>query len=281
MCEYKKSLREVIRKLGVSNGDIVYVASNITLFMHVARKQYGVQTDEDKEKFLNCFIDILKEFVTESGTLLFPTYTWTFCRDHFFDRRQTKSEVGALNNWILEERKDFVRTKHPIYSFMVWGKDKQYLTELDNEDSWGIGSPFEYLYHNKAKMLLLDVHLRQCFTFMHYVEECIKVPFRYFKNFRGRYVDTDGSETERSYTMFVRDLDIESDINEPDSMLIEPGVMKESVWNGIKLRLVDLAASYEIYSKDLLENGGLQCYRFKNYALDWKSPQTHVDDLNN
>lgn len=281
MYDYRTPLKTIINNLGVGRGDIVYVASDITLLLNMVRKQYCVRSVNDRNEFLDCFIDVLQETVTSEGTLLFPMYTWIFCSKHLFDRRNTKSEVGALNNWILENREDFQRTKHPMYSFMVWGRDAKYLAELDNEDSWGEGSPFEYLHQHKAKMLMVDVHLKQCFTFMHYVEECINVPFRYLKNFRGIYKDNDGSESERSYTMFVRDLDIVSEPYEPDSMLIEPGVMKEYSWQGIPLRIIDLSAAFDIYKEDFLDNAGRQCYKFDNYTIDWNSSQTHIDDLNN
>lgn len=281
MYVYEESLKNTLINLGVTKGDIVYVASDITLMLNVIRKQYGIRTVEERNKFLNCFVDILQDIVTLQGTLLFPMYTWKFCSEHLFDRRTTKSEVGVLNNWIFDNRKDFQRTKHPMYSFMVWGKDSKYLLELNNIDSWGAGSPFEYFHHNKAKMLLLDVHLKQCFTFMHYVEECINIPCRYLKNFRGKYIDNDGSKSERSYTMFVRDLNIDSEAYEPDTMLTEPGVMVENDWLGIPLRLVDLAESYDIYRHDFLNNAGRNCYKFTNYILDCNSPKTHNDDLNN
>lgn len=45
---------------------------------------------------------------------------------------------------------------------------------------------------------------------MHYVEEKIRVPYRYMKEFVGSYVDESGLEEQRKYSMYVRDLQIES-----------------------------------------------------------------------
>lgn len=277
---FLEDLRLVFYSLGLKKGDIVYVASNITLLLNTARKKYNVKTDAERNIFLNNLIDSLQKIVSEEGTILFPMYTWGFCRKKTFDRQVTKCEVGILNNWVMDKRRDFIRTRHPIYSFMVWGKDAKYLESLENKDSWGKGSPFEYLHIKKAKMLMLDVHLKQCFTFMHYVEQCINVPFRYLKKFRSHYID-DGSDTERSYTMFVRDLDIDSEIYEPDSMLIDPGVMKEKYCEGVGIRLVELFDAYDVYKNDFIYNAGRKCYKFKNYVLNWNTPQTHPDDLYN
>ena len=130
-------------------------------------------------------------------------------------------------------------------------------------------------------MLLIDVHLKQCYTFMHYVEERIRVPYRYMKNFRINYIDKDGIESERSYTMFVRDLAIDSIQHTPDDKLLETGIMTETKWLDIPVRLVDMAQSYSVYENDLRYNRGKWCYIFSSYELDWKGGQTHPDELNN
>lgn len=281
MEEYLTDLRHTLKALGINKGDILYVASDITLLLNNFRKKYGVVTFKERDQFLNDFIDILKDVLGSEGTLLFPVYTWDFCRKKVFNIKTTKSEVGALNNWVLLKRTDFCRTAHPIYSFMVCGKDAPELLKMNNLDSWGEDSPFGYFYRKHAKMLLVDVHLKQCFTFMHYVEEKLQVPYRYMKNFRSLYVDKNGEKTERSYNMFVRDLDIESEPYEPDVFLFEAGVMVEEKWLDVPFRLVDLYSSYDVYKNDFLFNKGNLCYKFVNYELDWTTGQTHSDDLNN
>ena len=129
-------------------------------------------------------------------------------------------------------------------------------------------------------MLLLDVHLKQCYTFMHYVEEQIHVPFRYMKSFRMSYIDRNGAESSRCYRMFVRDLAIDSDPFEPDEFLLKSGIMVEGMWLDIPVRVIDMAESYSIYENDLLNNKGKMCYIFSGYELDWENKQTHPDDLN-
>lgn len=281
MKQYVVELKKALVNLGVKQGDIIYIASDITLLLNNVRKKYEIKTVKDRNIFLNEVVDTLKELISYEGTILFPMFTWEFCRKKTFDIKNTKSEVGALNNWILQNRADFLRTAHPIYSFMVWGKDAEKLLRMNNVDSWGSDSPFEYFYKEHAKMLLLDVHLKQCFTFMHYVEESIRVPYRYLKNFRSQYINDNGVEEERSYTMFVRDLDIDSEPFEPDEFLLEPGVMIEDKWLEIPLRCVDLYKSYDVYKNDFLFNKGKNCYKFINYELNWDVKQTHSDDLNN
>lgn len=63
--------------------------------------------------------------------------------------------------------------------------------------------------------------MNQCFTFMHYVEKELKVPYRYMKAFNSKYIDEQGEVEERTYSMYVRDLDIESETCLSEEFLVD------------------------------------------------------------
>ena len=279
--EMLASLPDAMKQAGIGKGDMLYIASDASLLLLEARKKCGVKTVEQRNTFLHYFIDVLQEAVGTQGTLMFPVFTWAFCHGEGFDARRTLGEVGALNNWILEYRKDFCRTKHPLYSFMVWGKEANTLLSMENKCAWGENSPFSYLYHNNGKMLLLNVTLQRGFTFMHYVEESVHVPYRYYKNFRGTYKDLNGIETERSYIMYVRDLAISSKGYAPDSMLEDKGIVKIAKWGDLTMKGFSLVEAFSIVEDDLRNNAGRMCYKFANYELEWGKGATHADDLGN
>ncbi|MBO6179165.1 MAG: AAC(3) family N-acetyltransferase [Selenomonadaceae bacterium] len=274
-------LQEKLRELNIQKGDILYVASDITKVLVEAGRGKSLKNKEDRDVFLRHLTDSFQSAVGAEGTLLFPVFTWDFCRKKPFSRKNTPGEVGAYNNWILKELKDFVRTRHPLYSFMVWGKYADELTRLQNEEAFGVDSPFAWLHKNKGKMLLVSVSLQRAFTFMHYVEASLRVPYRYLKNFRSEYEDYDGTVEMRNYTMYVRDLDIISHEYMPDEFLEKPQVMRSVFWQNIPLKVIDLDKSYKIFADDLKNNGGKNCYKFENYQIDWLKGATHKDDLNN
>lgn len=91
----------------------------------------------------NRLIDAICESVGEEGTVLIRMFSWDFCHGKGYDARRTLSQVGALGNIALK-REDFRRTKHPMYSWMVWGKYKDYLCDLDYIDSFGKESVFAW-----------------------------------------------------------------------------------------------------------------------------------------
>ncbi len=276
--QYIRNLTDEFKSLGVAQGDILYVASDVTHLTLDACRQCGLKGKKNIDVFYGLFIDSMQQMVGPEGTLLFPMFTWSFCKGSPYDVRTTPGEVGAINNWILNNRTDFVRTAHPLYSFLVWGRDADELVSMKNRTAWGQDSPFAYLHRNHAKNLIIDVSLGGSFTFLHYVEETIRVPHRYFKDFQGLYTDADGNESERTYTMYVRDLAIESKQVTPDDCLVEAGVAKKTMFGKIGIQLVDLAGAFPVIEDNLKNYSGDNWYDFFGYKLDWEAGQTHPDE---
>lgn len=210
MCLEKsgKSLKDTLCQLGVREGDILYISSDIKTFLFNLAIKKSITKKFGRDKALGEFVDLFQEVISEKGTLMFPVFSWEWCRGKRFDYKRTKGEVGTLSNWVLENRLDFVRTKHPIYSFLVWGKDAEYLKQMDNQDAWSHASPFYYLQTQGAKQLLFNIEAYQGFTFGHYLEQEVAVPYRHPKYFFGEYIDENGVKETRMYSMYVRDMEI-------------------------------------------------------------------------
>lgn len=233
---------------GLKKGDVVMVSSDITgLFSSCL---------EHGEKFdINVFIDEIIKVIGPEGTLLFPTYSWSFCKGETFDYFKTACKTGALGTIALK-RKDFKRSKHPIYSFAVVGKYQDLICGMNNTESWGQDSPFAFFEKIKAKNVIIDCQYNDCFTFVHYVEQTTGVPYRYHKNFTADYIDENGDVSQRTYSMYVRDydLDADTDMTEMGKELEEKGISKVFLINNICYRVVDLAASFKPIEEDIKFN---------------------------
>lgn len=246
--EYVK-LKNIAGKLNVNKGDVLLVSSDLKGLLFQCL-EHGDDTD------LNVFLESLMDAVGSEGTILLPTFNWDFCNGVTFDYHRSPSRTGSLGKAALK-RKDFIRTKHPLYSFAVWGKDARRLYEMENKDSFGHDSPFAYLKEVRAKNLFIDVSYQDSFTFAHYVEEWEgNVPYRYVKDFTAGYIDEQGMEEVRTYSMFVRDLDknVQVTINPMEEQFAETGAVRKYVINGVDFRLLDLDKSYELMKEDILNN---------------------------
>lgn len=242
-------LKDIAGILDIGKGDTLLVSSDLK------RLLFQCLEHEDSTD-LNVFLESLMQAVGTEGTILLPTFNWDFCNGITFDYRRTPSRTGSLGKMALK-RRDFVRTKHPIYSFAVWGKDAGKLYEMENRDSFGQDSPFAYLREVQAKNLFIDVSYQDSFTFAHYVEEWEgKVPYRYVKNFTAGYIDGQAKEEERTYSMFVRNLDlnVQVTINPMEEQFARAGVVQAYAINGVDFRLLDLGKAYELMKEDILHN---------------------------
>ena len=265
-----------LKKLGVKNGDILYISSDFTLFLADLADTYGI---ENINYELNTLIDNLQELVGNNGTILFPIFSWEFNKAKTFDIKNTKGSTGAISNWILQNRKDFLRTKHPMYSFMVWGKDARSLANINNVDAFGQFSPFGYIHKNNAKMIFFDISVRQGITFVHYAEEILQVPYRYFKSFCSDYIDENGVKSKRSYVMYVRDLAIQSHEYLSDEFFESKGILSKTNFDKHSVKIISCKNAFNIMQDDFLNNFGKNMYIFDNYTIDWTKSSTHSDEI--
>jgi aminoglycoside 3-N-acetyltransferase len=169
----RSDFTRAIKKVGIKRGDIIFVHSDISSF--------GKIVSENKDGFFDSLITILKNTVGESGTIIMPTFTYSFTQDKIFDVNNSPSTVGALTEY-FRKLPDVERTVEPMLSVVVWGKQKRHFSEVGNE-SFGIGSIFHKLHSLKGKILFLGT--RSC-TFFHYIEKMHGVPYRFDKKISGR-----------------------------------------------------------------------------------------------
>ncbi|MBO4904366.1 MAG: DUF4910 domain-containing protein [Lachnospiraceae bacterium] len=250
MSEYIK-LRDLAAHLGLKRGDRVYVTSDVKGLLYEIMHHYD-ETD------LNILIDGIIDIIGNEGTLAFPTFNWSFCGGEPFDYYKTPAKTGSLCK-IAMERSDFKRTRHPIYSFAVWGKDTDELCALDNKSSFGDDSPFAYMVEHGYRNLFIDKDLEHSFVFVHYAEQSVghlHDNYRYLKDFTADYTDENGVTTRRTYDMNVRalDKDVTNVIYAFEDEFIEKGIMKRFYLNGLEFKIIELAQSHPILQEDVRHN---------------------------
>lgn len=233
---------------GIKKGDTLFVSSDVTMLLYKFHK--------NKEMLnLNDFIDFLQSLVGKNGNIIFPTYNWDFCSGKSFDYHKTPSMTGSLTNIALK-RKDFKRTKHPIYSFAVWGKDKDYLTSLDYVDSFGGESIFAWFEMVKAKNIFINVPYVNSATFIHHIEQKNSVNYRYIKDFTANYIDKNGNNSQKTYSMFVRYLDknVETLIEPMHEIFVKHKAVTESKFYDSTFRILDMPKAYKLVEEDIKYN---------------------------
>lgn len=242
-------IRELASHFRLNKGDNVFVTSDVKALLYDCI-QHNDETD------IQIIIDGIIDIIGPEGTLVFPTFNWAFCKGEAYNHYKTPCKTGSLGKEALK-RDDFRRTKHPIYSFAVWGKGQEEMCALENRSSFGIDSPFTYMLEHNFRNLFIDKDLQHSFVFVHYVEETVgPVSYRYLKDFTAEYTDEFNHTKTATYSMNVRDLDldVENVIYAYEPEFIEKGVMQRFYINDLEYKIVELKGAFPIIAEDVRHN---------------------------
>jgi aminoglycoside 3-N-acetyltransferase len=180
------SYLKLAEALPLKEDDVLFIASDLHTLAKDAKSR-GERFD------VNAFIESFQSVLVK-GTIVIPAYTDNLWNHDTFDIRKSKPTTGAMSNKVFR-RTDFSRTSDPLHSVFVWGRDMNEIMELNPTSTFGEDSVFGFLYRRKAKMICIDVHLQNSFTFVHYVEEKLRVKYRKHYHLNLTVIDKDGRET--------------------------------------------------------------------------------------
>jgi len=243
--------RQIADNLDIESGTIIWLAADLTLLAYKAMRQEG---SFDAAAFIGSF----QEKVGKNGTIVIPSFNFNLRNKEHFSRRSTTPITGALATEAMQKG-DFVRTAHPLHSFLVWGKEAPALGQLQNISSFGPGSPFEFLHNYQAKMLILGTKVSNAFTFVHYVEELQQVKYRKYKKIN---IFLEDENHWQEYLLFSKKLGWTMDMTGLEVILAENHISTEKIFNRIPCTLIDLTAALPAIREDILRNQARNIARF-------------------
>lgn len=176
------------------------------------------------------YLEAIRVAIGESGSVVVPTFNFGFARGEPYDPQTTPSVgMGAFSEYVrkLPEAR---RTSHPMQSVAVIGRDAEDLAGRDTLSAFDPGSAFERMLELDFKLLLLGAD-ETSISLTHICEQHAKVPYRYWKDFTGK-VRTGNDWEERTYRMFVRDLDLNPVLTLERVM---PRLQESGIWQACPL----------------------------------------------
>lgn len=249
--------QKIIDSFEIEKGSRIWLSSDVTKIAYIMKKA-GEKFEPLK------LLDYFKNVVGEGGTIMLPTFCFDFSNKGRYDYQHSKGVTGILGNVALEKG-DFIRTKHPMHSFAVWGHDRDILYDMENRHAFGKDSPFEYCNSKNVLQIMLGTDYVHAMTFVHYAETMCNVPYRFNKSFTGIYVTESGKEEERTYDYAARKLYVGTTekFNRIGKILEEKGVAQEIMFNNcIVSHKVCLGNSYNFICDDILHNQCRNIYDF-------------------
>lgn len=227
-------ITEVVRRLGAEAGD--------TLFAHAGMQGALRAEGESRQAKMDTVLAGLRGAL-QGGTLMLPTFSYSFCKGEDFDIARTPSTVGMLTEH-FRTRDGVRRTAEPIFSTAIEGPVPQpwldRLEAVEDKDCFGERSVFAYLWEIDALLLFFGVGFEFC-TYIYLVEQRQSVPYRWKKRFAGDVIGLDGVAAPVVADYLVRDLeaDVVNDFGPLAEELRERGALAEHrIPKGPRLRAV-------------------------------------------
>lgn len=182
-----KKIDNIFFESGIYNSKFVYIYSDFRLFF---KKENFSKTKMNK--FLNLF---LKRGIT----CITPAFSYT--KSGIFNVKKTKSRVGFLSNYMMKNHK-FVRSNHPIFSYVAVGKRKSLLKKL-GKSAFGKNSLHHQLLNKNCFFLNFNRPLKEGNTLMHHIEQKNRVNYRYEKTFTTKVFENN-RYVGKNFKAFVR-----------------------------------------------------------------------------
>lgn len=193
MADYTRGhLAASLAALGLGPGSVVYCHSNIGFFGALE----GVKS---RDELCEAVFDAVMAAIGPDGTLVVPTYSYSFSNGQDFDVAATVSKMGLFAEWV-RRHPDSVRSADPCFSVAAIGPRARGLCDGLPPNSFASDSTF-------ARFLALDGTLLNlnhpgC-TLLHHIERVLQVPYRFDKAFEGELVEGERRQRLR-WEIFVR-----------------------------------------------------------------------------
>ncbi len=239
----KNQIRAGLHDLGVMSGDLLLVHSSLRSFGYV---EGGADT----------VIDALLETVGDSGTVLVPTLTFTVLKSwpHLFSVGKAPSSSGRITE-TLRQRKEAVRSGHPVSSAAAIGSQAAYLTAAHRDTPCGPDSPYFRLYELGGKVVFFGASLGSNSVF-HCAEEIVRPAYLGFATIKGAIVeDRDGRRrtvTARRYDCFDRG--ITRHLGNMEPVFLERGLLQRAMIGESRTYVIDAQANVDVSCEVLTEN---------------------------
>ncbi len=178
----KEDIVEALKNIGVDDCKYLFLHSDISF----GRIAPGVKKKQLLDEVYGAIIEAIGD-----TKLIVPTFSYSFCNNEDYDANTTKTSMGALNEYIRKLPNRF-RTNDPLLSVSVPIELKE-LFNRNFDNSLGVNSALDVIHELKdIKFLFFGIRMGYCFTYLHYIEKMLDVPYRYDQPFDGNIITPEG-----------------------------------------------------------------------------------------
>lgn len=186
-------IKQALFNVGADQCDTLFIHSDI-MFGSLIR---GIKRIE--------LLDVLYEQIQTLNVrnIIVPTFTYSFPNGEDYDIANSRTSMGVFNEYVRNKNGRY-RTEDPLLSVSVPDHLENLFSNISCH-SLGDGSALDILHHmDNVKFLFLGAEMGECFTYVHYVEKMMNVPYRFDMPFKGRVIYPDGTVKIRVQTIHTQ-----------------------------------------------------------------------------
>ena len=193
----REEVLDSLRNAKISPGDCIMIHGDSAVAFQLK--------EHNMDKKLSLLFKLILNYIGKEGTLVVPTFTYSATNNEIFDVKNTTSKVGYFSEF-FRNIPGVLRSSHPIFSVAAYGKYKEIFANSSLKECFGKNSSFDLLHTLDGKIMNLGCSF-DFITYAHYVEEKLKVKYRYYKKFKGA-IKKDASLIKKTTRYFVGDRSI-------------------------------------------------------------------------
>jgi len=242
----KQDIVNALLKVGLQKDDNVSSQSNLGFFGKL-------KDSSDKDSYCNAFKEAFFEVIGPQGTLVVPTFSYSYCWNKIYNKADTLSTCGIFSEFIRNESNSF-RSDDPNFSYTAIGKNAEYFTKDCPPNPFGKDSFWERFLLKNGIICNLNFYAAASFT--HFVERELKVPYRFDKPFEGKSL-INGKLEKRIFYHFVRDdknPEVYPEFRKFDKKAKQLGLAKVANLGRGQVVSISVKDTFELIKKEIIKN---------------------------
>lgn len=158
------------------------------------------------ENGLSGLYQAFRKILGEKGTLMVPTFTYSFRRNQIFDVRNTPTgaEIGSFAEYI-RKLPGAIRSTDPLFSMAAIGPQAEDLMERTSHRCFGKDSIYEKIFSANALFVALGITYSTGITAFLHLENLAGIDYRREMRFDGQSIGYDGKIYDDWAIHFARD----------------------------------------------------------------------------
>ena len=204
------------------------------------------------QKKLNVISYFIYFLIINKKNIILPTFNLLFPKKKITDFSTQNITTGYLNKYLTKKYK-FKRTKKPMFNYAMIGPDSKNIIKCTQKTAWGEDSVLKYLIDKNTIGVGLNINTSKFnWLVVHYLEEKYKVPYRYYKIFRGYNSSLKSKVFEKMFVRKRKKKTTES--HKLIKYLKRDKIIKEKSFKGIDFSFINFGNFYKYGDKKIKKN---------------------------